>query len=60
MKIKKPHRSEANIVFMKELKQSILNNLLNMIAAKIDLEKCVSVMKKTGFIALIEPFLKSV
>ena len=36
-----------------------LNDLLNLIVAKIDLAKCVSVMKKTGNIALIEPFLKS-
>ena len=48
------------MIFYLEEESMLLNNLLNMIAAKIDLEKCVSVMKKTGFIALIEPFLKSV
>lgn len=37
-----------------------LNDLLKLIADKIDLTKCVQVMKKTGYIALIEPFLKSV
>lgn len=31
-----------------------------MIQQKLDLAKTVQVMRKTGYIALIEPFLKSV
>jgi len=38
----------------------LLNDLLKLLGQRIDLAKCVSVMKKTGYIALIEPFLKSV
>lgn len=37
----------------------LLNDLLKLISDKIDLSKCVTVMKRTGYIALIEPFLKS-
>jgi clathrin heavy chain len=47
------------IIFYLEEEPMLLNELLNLIAAKIDLAKCVSVMKKTGYIALIEPFLKT-
>lgn len=38
----------------------LLNDLLNMVQQKLDLAKTVQVMRKTGYIALIEPFLKSV
>merc|ERR1712159_307704 len=38
----------------------LLNDLLKLLGQRIDLNKCVSVMEKTGYIALIEPFLKSV
>lgn len=48
-----------SIIFYLEEEPMSLNDLLNLIVAKIDLAKCVSVMKKTGNIALIEPFLKS-
>lgn len=48
------------MIFYLEEEPMLLNDLLNMIAAKIDLAKCVTVMKKTGYISLIEPFLKSV
>lgn len=37
-----------------------MNDLLKLIADKIDLTKAVQVMKRTGYIGLIEPFLKSV
>jgi clathrin heavy chain len=37
-----------------------LNDLLKVIQKKIDLNKCVASMKRTGYISLIEPFLKSV
>lgn len=37
----------------------LLNDLLKLISDKMDLTKCVAVMKRTGYIALIEPFLKS-
>ena len=36
-----------------------LNDLLKLISDKIDLTKCVQVMKRTGYIGLIEPFLRS-
>lgn len=48
-----------SIIFYLEEEPMLLNELLNLIAAKIDLARCVSVMKKTGYIALIEPFLKT-
>lgn len=38
----------------------MINSLLKAISNKIDLSKTVSVMKKTGDIALILPFLKEV
>ena len=49
-----------SMIFYLEEEPMLLNDLLKLIATKIDLTKCVSVMKKTGYIALIEPFLKSV
>jgi clathrin heavy chain len=48
------------MIFYIEEEPFLLNDLLNMIAAKIDLAKCASVMKKTVYIELIETFLKSV
>jgi len=49
-----------SMIFYLEEEPMLLNDLLKLVATKIDLTKCVSVMKKTGYIALIEPFLKSV
>ena len=46
------------IIFYLEEDPMLLNDLLNLIKSKIDLAKCVNVMKKTGYILLIEPFLK--
>lgn len=47
------------IIFYLEEEPMLLCDLLNLISAKLDLAKLVSVMKRTGYIALIEPFLKS-
>jgi len=47
------------MIFYLEEEPMSLNDLLNLIVAKIDLAKCVNVLKKTGYISLIEPFLKS-
>ena len=38
----------------------LLNDLLIAVSAKIDLIKAVAELKKTGYIALAEPFLKAV
>ena len=48
------------IIFYLEEQPMLLNDLLKLLAMKIDLPKCVSVMRKAGHLALIEPFLKSV
>merc|ERR1711937_873029 len=48
------------MIFYLEEEPMLLNDLLNMIQGKLDLAKTVQVMRKTGYIALIEPFLKSV
>lgn len=48
------------IIFYLEEQPMLLNDLLKLLAMKIDLPKCVNVMKKAGHLALIEPFLKSV
>ena len=48
-----------SMIFYLEEEPMQLNDLLKLIQDKIDLTKCVSVMKRTGYIALIEPFLKS-
>ena len=48
------------MMFYLEEEPMLLNDLLKLLAQRIDLNKCVQVMKKTGYIALIEPFLKSV
>lgn len=46
------------IIFYLEEEPELLNDLLNLISAKVDLAKTVQVMKRTGYIGLIEPFLK--
>jgi len=38
----------------------LLNEIMKLLATKIDLTKAVQVMKRTGNIALIAPFLKGV
>lgn len=48
------------MIFYLEEEPMLLNDLLKLIGDKIDLNKCVQVMKRTGYIALIEPFLKGV
>lgn len=48
------------MIFYLEEEPMLLNDLLKLISDKIDATKCVTVMKRTGYIALIEPFLKSV
>lgn len=49
-----------SMIFYLEEEPMLLNDLLRLTASKADLSRCVSVMKKTGYIALIEPFLRSV
>jgi clathrin heavy chain len=48
------------MIFYLEEEPMLLNDLLKLLALKVDLTKCVQVMKRTGHIALIAPFLKSV
>jgi len=48
------------MIFYLEEEPMLINDLLKLLAMKIDLTKCVQVMKRTGYIALITPFLKSV
>lgn len=48
------------MIFYLEEQPMQLNDLLKLMSKNIDLVKCVQVMKRTGYIALIEPFLKSV
>jgi clathrin heavy chain len=48
------------IIFYLEEEPMLLNDLLKLLATKIDMTKAVQVMKRTGHIALIAPFLKSV
>lgn len=48
------------MIFYLEEEPMLLNDLLKLVAMKIDLTKCVQVMKRTGNIALITSFLKSV
>jgi len=48
-----------SMTFYLEEEPMLLNELLNLIATKIDLAKCVQVMRRNGYIALIEPFLRS-
>lgn len=49
-----------SIIFYLEEEPMLLNDMLKLLATKIDLTKAVQVMKRTGQIALIAPFLKSV
>jgi clathrin heavy chain len=49
-----------SMVFYLEEQPLQLNDLLKSLTAKIDLVKCVSIMRKLGFVSLITPFLKSV
>lgn len=49
-----------SIIFYLEEEPMLLNDLLKLLATKLDLTKTVQVMKRTGHIALIAPFLKSV
>ena len=48
------------MLFYLEEEPMLLNDLLKLLAQKIDLTRTVSTMKKTGHIALITPFLESV
>lgn len=48
------------MIFYLEEQPMLLNDLLKLLAMKIDLPKCVSVMRKAGHLTLIELFLKSV
>mmetsp|Transcript_185 Transcript_185/g.179 ORF Transcript_185/g.179 Transcript_185/m.179 type:complete len:1699 (-) Transcript_185:18-5114(-) len=48
------------MIFYLEEQPMLVNDLLKLLAMKIDLLKCVSVMRKAGHLALIEQFLKSV
>lgn len=49
-----------SIIFYLEEEPMLLNDLLKLLSTKIDITKAVGVMKRTGHIALISPFLKSV
>jgi len=49
-----------SIAFYLEEQPMQLNDLLKSLTNKIDLVKCVSVMRRLGAVALITPFLKSV
>jgi len=48
------------IIFYLEEEPMLLNDMLKLLSTKIDLSKAVQHMKRTGQIALITPFLKSV
>lgn len=48
------------MIFYLEEEPMLLNDLLKLLANKIDLTKTTQVIKRTGHIALIAPFLKSV
>lgn len=51
------------MIFYLEEEPNHINELLKALVVgktQIDLHKCVQKMKKTGYIALITPFLKSV
>ena len=48
------------MIFYLEEEPTLLNDLLKLLAMKVDLTRVVQVMKRTGHIALITPFLKSV
>lgn len=46
-------------MFYLEEQPSQINDILKVLASKIDLTRCVSVMKKAGYLPLIAPFLKT-
>jgi clathrin heavy chain len=48
------------MLFYLEEEPMLLNDLLRLLTSKIDLDKTVSIISKTGHIALIQPFLESV
>jgi len=48
------------MMFYFEEQPDKINDLLKCLTTKIDVSRCVNVMKKTGYLALITPFLKSV
>lgn len=48
------------IIFYLEEEPMLLTDLLRLLSSKLDLTKVVQVLKRTGHIALIAPFLKSV
>lgn len=47
------------IIFYLEEEPMLLNDLLRLLQMKVDLPKVVSVMRKSGHLPLITPFLKS-
>lgn len=49
-----------SVLFYLEEQPQLINELLKALTNKIDLSKLVSVMKKTGYFFVIQPFLKSV
>lgn len=49
-----------SIIFYLEEQPSQINELLKVLMNKIDLTRCVAVMRKTGYLPLAVPFLKSV
>lgn len=60
IKVKNHDLYYRSMIFYLEEEPMLLNDLLKLIANKIDLSRCVAVLKKTGYISLIEPFLKGV
>lgn len=49
-----------SVLFYLDEQPHLVNELLKTLTTKIDLSKLVTVMKKTGYLFVIEPFLKSV
>jgi len=49
-----------SIMFYLEEQPEKLNDFLKSLTAKIDVSKAVSVMRKSGYLPLIIPFMKSV
>ena len=60
IKISKHDLFYKSMIFYLEEEPMLLNDLLKLIALKLDLTKTVSVLKKTGHIALCTSFMKSV
>jgi len=48
-----------SIIFFIEEEPSLLENLLTRVQNKLDLSRCVKTVRQTGYIGLIEEFLKS-